>query len=200
MASSDNDGKHAGSLRMKETPVERAARKAAKRARKDKREKRRKRTQEGAVDIASDSSEQRYRSRTRHDGPSRYFEPSPEPVKASKTEDDDDSDAYVPPRPSANRPYVPYTFDDDDPESRLPAAAAHKPDLDDEAAFREKLFEAMRDDEGADQYTRAKRDNYEYALPDGFGTSGVYNDHYVDPDTGAVINRIIYKHAMTEDE
>lgn len=122
--------------------------------------------------------------------------------------DGDDSDAYVPPRPSKDRPYVPYSYDDEDEEGKLPPPQSLKPDpAVDEETFRERLFDAMREDERSDAFDSSTREagfgfDYREAMPDrrAFGRSTVMDDRYVDPVTGIVVNRVIFKDAMTEDE
>lgn len=118
---------------------------------------------------------------------------------------DSDSDAWVPPRPSKDRPYVPYSFDDDDTESRLPGSRQS-----DDSKFREKLFDAMRDDEGFDPYSASastaglsfdyREDPTASSTSVSFGASGTASDRFVDPKTGAILNRVIFKDAMTEEE
>lgn len=126
---------------------------------------------------------------------------------------DIDSDSYVPPRPSKDRPYVPYTFDDEDEESRLPPPQSEKRDRAyDQESFNERLFEAMREDEGFDPFSSSARSagmSYDYrehtAINDSYsdatyGLNGVKSDRYVDPDTGVILNRVIFKDAMNDEE
>lgn len=180
-----------GKLRMKETPQDRLLEKEERQSRRHGSSKKRRRhrsTTDSDDPIASTSS-------------SKHFRPSPLP------EDDD----YVPPRPPADRPYVPYTFDDDDEEGRLPSSAAHKSDKQraqaEEEAFQEKLFDAMRDDEAFDPWSDSARTggvSYDYRenLPDvnAFGRRKVMNDQYVDPETGVIVNRVIFKDAMSDEQ
>ncbi|KAL7004656.1 hypothetical protein EMMF5_005763 [Cystobasidiomycetes sp. EMM_F5] len=223
----DAAAKRAGKLRMKQTESDR--RRGTGDGEGERRQRRRRYSSDGESDVDEErrrarrlKREQREQRRAKRShqskpGPSRYFEPSPEPSLRRTTgqdgDEDADSDAYVPPRPSKDRPYVPYSYNDDDDESRLPPSSSHKRHTDydtqhDEHQFREKLFSAMRDDEGFDPYSTAASnaglcfDYRERDMPDQrrFGTTGVYDDRYVDPVTGAIINRVIFKEAMTDEE
>lgn len=188
-----------GKLRMKETASERQH----SQDREDHRKKRKLRDERSKYG-KSTSSSGKVRARSTSTNRSSA-------EKATKRQDggdgDDDSDSYVPPRPSKDRPYVPYSFDDDE-ESTLPPPQSHKRDraLDDET-FHERLFDAMRDDERGDVFDSTTREagfgfDYREALPDrrAFGRSNILDDQYIDPVTGIVVNRVIFKDAMNEDE
>lgn len=176
---------------MKETPSERDAGKISSNKSEHRKKKRRKHSAEG------NGEEQDGPDRPRA-GPSRYY-----------TGSDDDEDAYVPPRPNKDRPYVPYSFSDEDDESRLPPQSAHKRDKTaEEAEFNQRLFDAMREDEGIPELYSISGSqaglsfDYRECLPDrrAFGASGVANDRFVDADTGVIVNRVIFREAMTEEE
>lgn len=188
-----------GKLRMKETASERQQSQEREDHRKKRRRREREREERKYGQSSSYSSYRRARSTSSDLG---------EENKANKYDDGDDSDAYVPPRPSKDRPYVPYSYDDDDEESRLPPPQSSKRDRAlDEETFNERLFDAMREDERGDVFDASTREagfgfDYREALPDrrAFGRSTVVDDRYVDPVTGIVMNRVIFKDAMTEDE
>lgn len=183
-----------GKLRMKETPQDRLSARdsdngsgSSSSHRKKKRRKREYSAGKDDIDESARDVKGKGRSRSR----------SP----------DVDSDSYVPPRPRADRPYVPYSYNDDDEESRLPPPRSSAYKNVDDAEFTAKLFNAMREDEGYEPYSRASGDagySYDYreALPDAraYGPSGVASDRYTDPDTGFILNRVIFKDAMTDDE
>lgn len=187
-----------GKLRMKETASERQR----SQDREDHRKKRKRRDERSKHGKSTSSSSKARARSTSTDQDSAE--------KATKRQDggeDDDSDSYVPPRPSKDRPYVPYSFDDDE-ESTLPPPQSHKRDraLDDET-FHERLFDAMREDERGDVFDSSTREagfgfDYREALPDrrAFGRSNILDDQYIDPVTGIVVNRVIFKDAMNEDE
>jgi hypothetical protein len=186
-----------GKLRMKETPQDRLAREASDPSTSAHRKKKRRKQSDKEA-----SSTSRY-----------YRSVSPETTadvkgKGRSRSAEEDSDSHVPPRPSKDRPYVPYSFNDDDEEGRLPLPQANKRDKAGEnEEFTQKLFDAMRDDEGYDPYSRtAARAGYSYdyreTLPDAraYGPAGVASDRYVDPESGFILNRVVFKDAMTDDE
>lgn len=176
------------------------------------------------LDLEPDSAaEHRKKKRRKHHSsngdrnkPSRYYHRSESPGsstapvndikgKGRSRSPDVDSDSYVPPRPRADRPYVPYTYDDD--EGALPPASARKPDDGNNAEFTDKLFAAMREDEGYDPYSRsAQAAGYSYDYRESldtkshYGPSGVASDRFVDPESGFILNRVIFRDAMTDDE
>ena len=188
-----------GKLRMKETASERAAKETSSSSSRKEHRKKKRRKRGSTHDNDND-----------HDEEDEQGAAGVKPTKHyQKSDDGNDEDAYVPPRPSKDRPYVPYTFNDLDDESRLPSQNAHKRDRATEhEEFNQRLFDAMKDDEGLpDPYSNsASRSgmsfDYREALPDrrAFGTNGIANDRFVDPDTGIIVNRIIFKDAMTEEE
>lgn len=163
-----------------------------------------------------DHRKKRRRREERKDGDEESKPGSSSRARARSTSSDfdeskynaDDSDSYVPPRPSKDRPYVRYNYNDDEEEGRLPPPQSSKRDtaIDDET-FHERLFEAMREDERADVFDSSTREagygfDYREALPDrrAFGRSTVMDDRFVDPATGVTVNRVIFKDAMTEEE
>lgn len=180
-----------GKLRMKETAQDRLAR-------------------ESSTDATSSSHRKKKRRKHSDKDSSRYYRsvsPEVQPaVKGKGRSTSVDSDSYVPPRPSKDRPYVPYTYDDE--ESQLPPLQARKRDkAREDEEFTQKLFDAMREDEGYEPYSRSAASagySYDYreALPDAraYGPAGVASDRYVDPESGFILNRVIFKDAMNDDE
>lgn len=204
-----------GRLRMKETPQERLDRKQRELEEKkaSKRSKKRRRRREEATARESRPSKHYRSSSSSSSSSSDSDKPrrSRKGKERAKDDIDEDSDSYVPPRPSKDRPYVPYSFDDDDTESRIPSASSHKPErAREEEEFNQKLFDAMREDEGGlDPYSEAGRYSgfsYDYREADPsvgngtFGRTGVRDDRFVDPVSGVVLNRVIFKDAMNDEE
>lgn len=202
---------------MKETPQERLDRKKRELEEKkaSKRSKKRRRRRE--EDARESRPSKHYRSSSSSSSSSSYDDDDDKPRRSRKGKErakddiDEDSDSYVPPRPSKDRPYVPYTFDDDDAESRIPSASSYKPDrAREEEEFNQKLFDAMREDEGGlDPFSEAGRYSgfsYDYREADpsvgngAFGRTGVRDDRFVDPVSGVVLNRVIFKDAMNDEE
>jgi hypothetical protein len=185
-----------GKLRMKGTPQDRLAREGSDPSTSAHRKKKRRKHSDKEASSAS-----RY-----------YRSVSPESTADVKGKGrrsaEEESDSYVPPRPSKDRLYVPYSFNDDDEEGRLPVPQANKRDkAREDEEFTQKLFDAMRDDEGYDPYSRsAAKAGYSYdyreTLPDAraYGPAGVASDRYVDPESGFILNRVVFKDAMTDDE
>lgn len=205
-------------LRMKETSTdrteadrERELREAHRKRKRRRREERDRRYyQQSSISKSTTAAKSRFKSCSSSDE-ARGEKPETKTGNIDNHDDDDDSDTYVPPRPSKDRPYIPYSFDDDDEESRLPPPQSRKRDIGvDDDTFHERLFDAMREDEGPsyrDPFDGPSREagfglDYRETLPDrrAFGRQNVLDDRYIDPVTGLVMNRVIFKDAMTEDE
>jgi hypothetical protein len=205
-----------GKLRMKETPQDRHIEEDHRKKR-----RRRKREEDGTAESSKRSSKSSSSTRRRHrrrstspssSSTSSGSESATAPARKSDSNADvvnDDSDSYVPPRPSKDRPYIPYSYNDEDDESKLPPSQSEKRDtaIDDDETFQKRLFDAMREDERTDAFDASTREagfgfDYREALPErkAFGRSNVVDDRYVDPLTGIVVNRVIFKDAMNEDE
>lgn len=191
-----------GKLRLKETASERSERERDEEDRRSAK-RRRKKHKEAAAGAGASTSRYYYNDDD-------AAQPDESRTVPKDDHNEDDSDAWVPPRPSKDRPYVPYSFDDDIEESRLPPSGAHKNDrMNEQEAFNQKLFEAMAEDEGFDPYSNHAHNSgisfdYREDLMDrrsgAYGVNGVATDRFVDPSTGAILNRVVFKDAMTEDE
>jgi hypothetical protein len=106
------------------------------------------------------------------------------------------------PRPARTHKSSSYVFDFDEsagPAPPLPSAT--KPDLDD---FNQRLFEAMREDEGGDAWDGFYASTMPSRWRDSSGGAYSYSTSKVVSDTvastsGAVLNFVVFKDAMDEE-